>query len=142
MRGERIQTKDRSYHRGELEAVAIETSEAERRADAAERELMDWKRAQFMEQHLGEEYDALVISVQKFGFFVELMEVFVEGLVPIQRLEEDTGERCLYREHDHAIVSGRGPRARVWKLGDRLRVRADRIDPMRRRVEFSLVDES
>ncbi|HEY4581083.1 MAG TPA: RNB domain-containing ribonuclease, partial [Candidatus Acidoferrales bacterium] len=142
MRGERIQTKDHSYHRGELEAVAIETSEAERRADAAERELMDWKRAQYMEQHLGEEYDALVISVQKFGFFVELMEVFVEGLVPIQRLEEDTGERCLYREHDHAIVSGRGPRARVWKLGDRLRVRADRIDPMRRRVEFSLADES
>jgi len=132
----------RAYHRGELEAISLETSEAERRADAAERELMDWKRAQFMEQHLGEEYDALVISVQKFGFFVELMEVFVEGLVPIQRLEEDTGERCLYREHDHAIVSGRGPRARVWKLGDRLRVRADRIDPMRRRVEFSLVDES
>ena len=142
MRGERIRTTGRSYHRGELEAVAIETSEAERRADAAERELMDWKRAQFMEQHLGEEYDALVISVQKFGFFVELLEVFVEGLVPIQRLEEDTGERCLYRERDHAIVSGRGARAHVWRLGDRLRVRADRIDPMRRRVEFSLVDES
>lgn len=132
----------RSYGRGEIEAVAIETSESERRAASAERELMDWKRAQFMEQHIGEEYDALVISVQKFGFFVELMEVFVEGLVPIQRLEEDTGERCLYREHDHAIVSGRGPRARVWKLGDRLRVRADRIDPMRHRVEFSLVDGS
>ena len=129
-----------AYHRGELEAISLETSEAERRADAAERELMDWKRAQYMEQHLGEEYDALIISVQKFGFFVELMEVFVEGLVPIQRLEEDTGERCLYRERDHAIVSGRGARAHVWRLGDRLRVRADRIDPMRRRVEFSLAD--
>jgi ribonuclease R len=127
-----------AYHPGELEALALETSEAERRADAAERELMDWKRAQFMEQHLGEEYDALIISVQKFGFFVELMEVFVEGLVPLQRLEEDTGQRCLYRERDHAIVSGRGSRAHAWKLGDRLRVRADRIDPMRRRVEFSL----
>jgi ribonuclease R len=132
-------TPDHSYHRGELGAIALETSEAERRADAAERELMDWKRAQFMEQHLGEEYEALIISVQKFGFFVELLEVFVEGLVPIQRLEEDTGERCIYREHDHAIVSGRGPRARIWRLGDRLRVRADRIDPMRHRVEFSLV---
>jgi ribonuclease R len=130
-----------SYARGELESIALESSEAERRADAAERELIDWKRAQFMEQHLGEEYEALVISVQKFGFFVELMEVFVEGLVPIQRLEEDTGERCLHRERDHAIVSGRGPRGRVWRLGDRLRVRADRIDPLRRRVEFSLADE-
>ena len=119
---------------------------------------MDWKTAQFMEQHLGEEYDALIISVQKFGFFVELMEIFVEGLVPINRLEEETGEHVFYRERDHAIVSGAAtrsglapheqgkrkirPRQRpqsghIWKLGDRIRVRAERIDPMRRRVEFS-----
>ena len=99
---------------------------------------MNWKTAQFMEQHLGEEYDALIISVQKFGFFVELMEIFVEGLVPINRLEEETGERCVYRERDHAIVSGRGGHTRVWRLGDRVRVLADRIDPIRRRVEFAL----
>jgi ribonuclease R len=127
------------YSQGELTAIAVESSEAERRADAAERELMDWKTAQFMEQHLGDEYDALIISVQKFGFFVELMEIFVEGLVPITRLEEETGAHCLYRERDHAIVSGRAGHTRVWKLGDRVRVRADRIDPMRRRVEFALV---
>jgi ribonuclease R len=126
------------YSQGELAAVAVESSEAERRADAAERELMDWKTAQFMEQHLGDEYEALIISVQKFGFFVELMEIFVEGLVPINRLEEETGAHCLYRERDHAIVSGRGNHTRIWKLGDRVRVRAERIDPMRRRVEFAL----
>ena len=66
---------------------------------------MDWKTAQFMESHLGEEYDALIISVQKFGFFVELVEIFVEGLVSIDRLEEATGQRCVYRERDHAIVT-------------------------------------
>ncbi len=126
------------YSRGELAAIAVESSEAERRADAAERELMDWKTAQFMEQHLGDEYEALIISVQKFGFFVELMEIFVEGLVPINRLEEETRAHCLYREGDHAIVSGRGNHTRIWKLGDRVRVRAERIDPMRRRVEFAL----
>jgi len=126
------------YSRGELAAIAVESSEAERRADAAERELMDWKTAQFMEQHLGDEYEALIISVQKFGFFVELMDIFVEGLVPINRLEEETGAHCLYRERDHAIVSGRGNHTRIWKLGDRVRVRAERIDPMRRRVEFAL----
>ncbi len=125
------------YHRVELDEVAEESSEAERRAEGAERELMSWKTAQFMEGHLGEEYDALVISVQKFGFFVELMEIFVEGLVPINVLEEQTGERCFFRERDHAIVAQRGRRA--WRLGDRVRVRADRVDPMRRRVEFSLV---
>jgi ribonuclease R len=124
---------------GQLTAIAVESSEAERRADAAERELMDWKMAEFMEQHLGDEYDALIISVQKFGFFVELMEIFVEGLVPINRLEEETGAPCMYRERDHAIVSHRrGGDARIWKLGDRVRVRADRIDPIRRRVEFAL----
>jgi len=127
------------YSLGELAAIALESSEAERRADTAERELMDWKTAQFMEQHLGDEYDALVISVQKFGFFVELMEIFVEGLVPINRLEEETGAHCLYRERDHAIVCGRGGHTRIWKLGDRVHVRADRIDPMRHRVEFALV---
>jgi len=133
------------YRRIELEEVASESSEAERRADAAERELMEWKTAQFMESHLGEEYEALIISVQKFGFFVELVEIFVEGLVSIDRLEETTGMRCLYRERDHAIAceahrGGRGAAARtIFKLGDRVRVRAERIDPLRHRVEFALV---
>jgi ribonuclease R len=156
------------YRLAELEAIAVETSETERRAETAERELMAWKTAQFMEQHLGEEYDALITSVQKFGFFVELTELFVEGIVPIDRIEELTGEHVFYREQDHAIVSGSGGGQRgnahdanrkikfsgganpkkksgrgtphsgqVWKLGDRIRVRAERIDPIRRRVEFS-----
>jgi ribonuclease R len=133
------------YGRVELDEIASESSEAERRADLAERELLEWKTAQFMEQHLGEEYDALIISVQKFGFFVELTEIFVEGLVGIDRLEESTGGRCLYRERDHAISCepDRGTRARapklVFRLGDRVRVRAERIDPLRHRVEFALL---
>jgi ribonuclease R len=143
------------YSHGELEEIAAESSEAERRAAGAERELMDWKTAQFMEQHLGEEYDGLIISVQKYGCFVELFEVFVEGLLPINALEEAVGARCIYREKDHAIVAvpggdgrhggrgqqrGRGakPKVLTWQHGDRVRVRAERIDPMRRRVEFAL----
>jgi ribonuclease R len=133
------------YRRVELDEIATESSEAERRADLAERELLDWKTAQFMEQHLGEEYDALIISVQKFGFFVELTEIFVEGLVGIDRLEESTGQRAIYREHDHTIVTEpyRGTRGaapkRIFRLGDRVRVRAERIDPLRHRVEFALI---
>jgi ribonuclease R len=134
------------YRRAELEEVASESSEAERRAEAAERELLEWKTAQFMESRLGEEYEALIISVQKFGFFVELIEIFVEGLVSIDRLEETTGQRCVYRERDHAIFTEphRGSRSgssakHVFRLGDRVRVRAERIDPFRHRVEFSVV---
>jgi len=147
------------YSHGQLEEIASETSEAERRAAGAERELMDWKTAQFMEEHLGEEYEALIISVQKYGCFVELFEVFVEGLLPIGALEEAANARCVFRERDHAIVAllgsdgrpgvpsarrGRGakPKQLEWKLGDRIRVRAERIDPLRRRVEFALVTEA
>jgi ribonuclease R len=137
------------YRRVELQDFAAESSEAERRADAAERELMEWKTAQFMESHLGEEYSALIISVQKFGFFVELVEIFVEGLVSIDRLEEFTGQRCAYHDRDHSIVcepyrgSRRGSGARrTFRLGDRVRVRAERIDPFRHRVEFSLIEDA
>jgi len=133
---------------------------------------MDWKTAQFMEEHLGAEYDGLIISVQKYGCFIELFEVFVEGLLPIGALEEFAGSRCVLRERDHAIVAlasggsrgpgsgrgargsrlvtshgtttsapGRGAKSRQleWHLGDKVRVRADRIDPMRHRVEFALI---
>src|SRR5579872_895496 len=93
------------YSHLQLEEIAAESSEDERRAALAERELMDWKRAQFMEQHLGEEYDALIISVQKFGCFVELLDVFVEGLLPAGALEEASGARVVYRESDHAMVA-------------------------------------
>jgi ribonuclease R len=139
------------YNNKQLEELATETSDAERRAASAERELRDWKTAQFMEEHLGDEYEGLIISVQKYGCFVELFEIFVEGLLPINALEEAAGTRCVYREHDHAIVavggaersrSGRGAakaKPRMWGLGDRVRVRAERIDPMRHRVEFALL---
>jgi len=142
------------YSTKHLEEIAAETSETERRAAGAERELISWKTAQFMEHHLGDEYDALIISVQKYGCFVELFEVFVEGLLPITALEEAADARCVYRERDHAIVavlggesgrrrSHRKPQAQLtWKLGDRVRVRAERIDPIRRRVEFSLASSS
>jgi ribonuclease R len=163
------------YTELQLREIATESSEAERRAAAAERELLDWKTAQFMEQHLGEEYQGLIISVQKFGVFVELAEVFVEGLLPIAALEAAAGSRCIYREFDHSIVAlpggssmvyadppkdrnkskrkdqfsasqqpkGRGakPQAqRAWHLGDPVQVRAERIDPIRKRVEFALVE--
>jgi len=148
------------YSYKQLEEIAQETSECERRAAQAERELMDWKTAQYMEQHLGEEYDGLIISVQKYGCFVELFEVFVEGLLPLNALEDAAGARCVFRERDHAIVAvagggrqqrgsqkiGRGRGAKpvevAWHLGDKVRVRAERIDPMRKRVEFALVSET
>ncbi|MGA2073206.1 MAG: VacB/RNase II family 3'-5' exoribonuclease, partial [Terriglobia bacterium] len=73
-------------HPQELHALGIETSESERRAADAERELIEWKKVLFMAQHVGDEFEALIISLIKHGFFVELTDLFVEGFVPLSSL--------------------------------------------------------
>jgi ribonuclease R len=121
-------------HLQELQALAIETSEAERRAQDAERELMEWKKVNFMAQHVGDEFDALIISVTKNGFFVELTDWFVEGFVPLDSLTDD---RYVYRENQRAMV-GRDSK-RAFGLGARVRVRLDRVDRATNRLQFSVV---
>jgi len=119
----------------ELHALALETSEAERRAQDAERELLALKKIAFMAQHLGNEFDALIISLSKHGCFIELMDLFVEGFVPLESLEDD---RYVYREHQRAVVGRRSNKA--YRLGDRVRARLDRIDRSGSKLEFSMVD--
>ncbi len=116
----------------ELRNLATETSASERRAQEAERELMNWKKAAFMSKRLGEEFDALVISLSRFGFNVELLDLFVEGMVPMANLD---GDRFAYRERARAIVGERSGKA--IRMGDRVRVRLDRIDRLTNRLEFS-----
>ena len=123
------------YRPSELEALANETSFTERRAADAERELIDWKKARYMEQRLGDEFDAIVVSAMRFGLFVELEEIFVEGLVPIESFAK---ERFAYREELQALV-GESSRRR-FGLGSRMRVRVDRISYERMRPEFSWVE--
>ena len=119
----------------ELPEIALESSEAERRAQEAERELVEWKKARFMRDKLGEEFEALIISVNKFGFFVELMDLFVEGLVPIETL---TDQRYIHREQQQQWV-GEHDRRR-FRIGDHLRVRLDRIGEMGGKMNFSVAD--
>ncbi len=118
-----------------LEAIAQECSESERRADEAERELVEWKKLKFMAERLGDEFQALVISVSKFGLTVELEDFFVEGLVPVETLP---GDRFGYQESARRIVGYRTRRS--FGTGDRVRVRLDRVDVLERRLQFSLVD--
>ena len=113
--------------------MAIETSEAERRAQDAERELINLKKVAFMAQHLGDEFDALLISLTKHGFFVELIDLFVEGFVSLESLEDD---RYVYRESLRAAVGRHSNKA--YRLGDRIRVCLDRVDPTENRMEFSV----
>ncbi|MBI4165174.1 MAG: VacB/RNase II family 3'-5' exoribonuclease [Acidobacteria bacterium] len=122
-------------HLRELQAMAIETSEAERRAQDAERELMEWKKVNFMAQHLGDEFDALIISLTKHGFFVELTDLFVEGFVPLESLVDD---RYVYRESQRAAVGQNTKRA--FQLGGRVRVRLDRVDRMGNKLQFAVAE--
>ena len=120
----------------ELHEIAEESSQSERRADDAERELMEWKKSKFMQDRVGEDFDGLITSVTKFGFFVELTDLFVEGLVPMNTLIDD---RYTYHENTREII-GQHSR-KTYRIGDRLRVIVDRIDPVEKKINFAVMEE-
>ncbi len=121
----------------ELHKIAEESSQSERRADEAERELMEWKKVKFMQDRVGDEFDGLIISVTKFGFFVELTDLFIEGLVPLASLEDD---RYTYHENTREIIGQRS--RKIYSLGQKVRVLVDRIDPVEKKINFAVIEEA
>ena len=128
-------TTARELTEAEVTRIAEESSQSERRAADAERELVEWKKAKFMEDRVGEEFDALIISTAKFGFFVELETLFIEGLVPVDTLP---GDRYVYSENTRKIVGERT--RREYAIGQRVKVTLDRVDAMQRQLQFSVVE--
>ena len=120
----------------ELHTIADESSQSERRADEAERGLMEWKKMKFMERRIGENFDGLIISVTKFGFFVELTDLFVEGLVPLNTLDDD---RYTFHEDTRQIIGQRS--RKTYSLGGRIRVLVDRIDPVEKKIQFAVFED-
>ena len=120
----------------ELAQIAEECSQTERRAAEAERELVEWKKVRFMQDRVGEEFAALVLNPAKYGLFVELTDLFVEGLVPIDSLLDD---RYTWRENTHEIIGERT--GRRFRAGDRVQVILDRILAQERKLQFSIVEE-
>jgi ribonuclease R len=120
----------------ELHEIAEESSRAERRADEAERDLMEWKKVKFMEDRVGEDFDGLVISVTKFGFFVELNDLFIEGLVPLDSLTDD---RYVFHENTREIIGHRNHK--IYRMGQKIRVLVDRIDPVEKKIQFAVLEE-
>jgi ribonuclease R len=117
-----------------LHEIGDDTSFTERRAADAERELIEWKKVKFMQDRVGDEFDALIISTTKFGFFVELTDLFVEGLVPVETL---AGDQYRYHENGRKII---GERTRkTYSIGDQVRVRLDRADSVDRKLQFAVV---
>jgi ribonuclease R len=121
----------------ELHAIAEESSQSERRADDAERELMEWKKVKFMQDRVGEDFNGLITSVTKFGFFAELTDLFVEGLVPLNTLTDD---RYTYHENTREIIGQRS--RKTYRLGQKIRVLVDRIDPVEKKIQFAVFEEA
>ena len=119
----------------ELPEVARQTSEKERRADEAERELLQWKKVRFMADKVGDQYHGHITGVAPFGLFVELIEHYVEGLVHISSMADD-----YYRfvEQQHTL-QGENTK-RIYRLGDRVQVQVVRVDMERRQVDLGLVE--
>jgi ribonuclease R len=118
-----------------LSRIGDDCSETERRAADAERELVEWKKAKFMEDRVGDQFNGLIISTTRFGFFVELENLFVEGLVPIDTLPAD---RYMFNENTRKIIGQRT--RREFSIGDTVRVLLDRVEPLEHKLQFSLVE--
>jgi ribonuclease R len=119
----------------ELPEVARHCSEMERRAEEAERELVQWKKVRFMADKIGDEFSGYITGVAPFGLFVELIEHFVEGLVHVSSMADD-----YYRflEQTHTL---RGENTgKTYRLGDKINVQVIRVDMQRRQIDLGLVE--
>jgi ribonuclease R len=125
---------DASRYDADMRSIAESSSDSERRAAEAERELVEWKKVKFMIDKVGDEFAALIISTTRFGFFVELEDLFIEGLVPLDTLP---GDRYTYHENVRKIIGERS--RRQYSIGDKVRVRLDRVDGVEKKLQFSVV---
>ncbi|HVZ94210.1 MAG TPA: RNB domain-containing ribonuclease, partial [Phycisphaerales bacterium] len=119
----------------DMPETARHTSERERRASEAERELVQWKKVRFMADKVGEEFDGYVTGVSAFGLFIELVQHFVEGMVHISTMADD-----YYRFIEKAHILKGEKTGRELRLGDRVTVQVIRVDLERRQIDLGLSD--
>jgi ribonuclease R len=130
----KMKESDKERLEGKLPETALHTSRRERVAMEAEREMVDLKKMQFMRDKIGEEYDGFITGVAPFGLFVELVDLFVEGMIPVATLPSDYYEHL---EKSHALI---GTRSRVmYRIADKIRVQVASVNEARKQVEFALV---
>ena len=115
--------------------MARHTSEMERRADDAERELLQWKKVKFMADKVGDEFEGYVTGVAAFGLFVQLIEHYVEGLVHVSTMAND-----YYRFLDGAHMLRGENTQKVYRLGDKVTVQVIRVNMEVRQIDLGLVE--
>jgi ribonuclease R len=128
--GDRRQEIERSHPQ-----YALQSSERERRAEEASREVLEWKKVIFMRDKVGNEYTGIVAGVAPFGLFVELDEIFVQGMVPVATIGGD-----FWRYHDKEHTMRGESTNRELRLGDPVKIRVESIDEDRKQIEFRLLE--
>ncbi len=122
------------YKAHDIQTLGEHCSTTERRADLATRDAMDWLKCEYMQQHIGQTFSGIVSSVTSFGLFVELKDVFVEGLVHVTGLPDD------YYIYDNVHHCMKGERTgRRFRLGDELEVMVSRVDLDDKKIDFELL---
>jgi ribonuclease R len=123
------------YTTAELQTLGAESSQRERRADDASRDVMGYLKCLYMQARVGETFEATITSALEFGLFVQLKEMPVDGLVHISNIPGD------YWELENGGMGLVGQRTgRRWQLGDTVRVRLSRVDLTQRQIDFELLD--
>lgn len=123
------------YDAGAMDAAGVQCSLTERRADEATRSVVHWLKCEYLLEHVGDRFRGVVVAVTSFGLFVELEDLYVEGLVHITNLPKD----YYHHEPAHHRLIGERTR-RVFRLGDRLDVQVARVDLDERKVDFELIE--
>ncbi len=121
----------------DLPEMARHTSERERRAADAERELVQWKKVRFMADKVGDEFEGYITGVSAYGLFLELVEHFVEGMVHVSTMADD-----YYRFVERAHILRGEATGRVYRLGDRVKVQVIRVDMERRQIDLGVSSNS
>lgn len=130
----RLTPNRQEYLEGVLPDIADHTSMTERRAEESEREVEDMKKAQYMSDKIGEKYEGIISSLTNFGIFVQL-ENTIEGLVHFRNMLDDYYN---FDEDNYYIIGERT--GRIYRLGDVVKVEVVGADPLRRNIDFNLVD--
>src|SRR5436190_9527120 len=130
-----LSAEEREEWAEELPETARHTSEMERRADDAERELLQWKKVKFMADKVGDEFEGYVTGVAAFGLFIELIEHFVEGMVHVSTMADD-----YYRFVESAHMLRGENTQKVYRLGDKVKVQVIRVNMELRQIDLGLVE--
>ena len=127
----------RTHPARRLNDIAEESSHPSAAPTMPNANSMEWKKVKFMQDRVGEDFDGLIISATKYGFFVELTDLFVEGLVPLTTLTTTATPITKTRARSSASI-----RRKIFRLGEKIHVLVDRIDPVEKKIQFAIVEKA